>query len=237
MSDKINAINLFGIYDGHGGSKVSEYIAEHIPTYYCHPYLKTPFCKKYHNSTFETIQKKILETKFGYSMGSTCLLNIMYKYNDEYHMNICNIGDSRLTIVYKDGQSKQITTDHKPDDANETQRIKKMGGDIYLDSEGIYRIGDLSLSRAFGDGDNAPYISQKPDIYYKKICPSTKYIVMGCDGLWDVVKNNELFKLLEKFKENGYAENLASCLATECLNRNCTDNISIIIIEINEEIK
>ena len=231
-SDKLNAVNLFGIYDGHGGSKVSEYLADNIPTYYCYPNLKTPFSKEYHNATFETIQKKLLETKFGYSMGSTCLLNIMYKYNDEYHMNIANIGDSRLTIVYKDGRSTQITNDHKPDDSGETQRIEKMGGEIYLDSEGVFRIGDLSLSRAFGDGDNAPYISQKPDVYYKKICSLTKYVVMGCDGLWDVVQNDELFKLIEEFKKNGCAENLASCLATECLKRGCTDNISIIIIEI-----
>ena len=231
-SKKINAINLFGIYDGHGGSKVSEYLAENIPTYYCYPDLQTPFSKEYHTNTFEEIQKKLLEKKIGYSMGSTCLLNIMYKYKDEYHMNIVNIGDSRLTTVYKDGQSKQITTDHKPDEESETQRIQKMGGEIYLDSEGVCRIGDLSLSRAFGDGDNAPYISQKPDVFYKKVCPETKYIVMGCDGLWDVVKNEELYKLLEDFKKNGCAENLASCMATECLKRGCTDNISIIIIEI-----
>ena len=34
VSEKLNAINLFGIYDGHGGSNVSEYLAENIPTYY-----------------------------------------------------------------------------------------------------------------------------------------------------------------------------------------------------------
>ena len=232
VSEKINQINLLGIYDGHGGSKVSEYLAENIPTYYCYPHLKTPFSKEYHDTTFETIQKKILETEYGYSMGSTCLLNIMYKYKDDIHMNIVNLGDCRLTIVYKNGKSVQITNDHKPDDLDETNRIEKMGGEIYLDSEGVCRIGDLSLSRAFGDGDNAPYISQKPDVYYKKICPLTQYIVMGCDGLWDVVQNNELFKLLEEFKKKGCNDNLASCLASECLKRGCTDNISIIIIEI-----
>jgi serine/threonine protein phosphatase PrpC len=231
-SDKLCPINLFGVYDGHGGSKVSEYLAENIPSYYCYPHFKTPFSKEYHINTFEEIQKKLLEKKIGYSMGSTCLLNIMYKYKDEYHMNIINIGDSRLTLVYKNGQSKQITTDHKPDEEFEIKRIEKMGGEIYLDSEGVCRIGDLSLSRAFGDGDNAPYISQKPDVFYKKICKDTKYIVMGCDGLWDVVNNEELFELLENFKKKGCSENLASCVATECLKRGCTDNISIIIIEI-----
>lgn len=231
-TNKINPINLFGIYDGHGGELVSSYLAENIPIYYCNPEFKAPFSKEYHTTTFERIQKQLLETNYGYSMGSTCLLNIMYKYKDEYHMNIVNVGDSRLTIVYKDGQSKQITVDHKPDDEHETQRIEKMGGEIYLDSEGVCRIGDLSLSRAFGDGDNAPYISQKPDVYYKKICSQTKYVVMGCDGLWDVIKNEELFKLLENFSLNKTNENIASLLATECLNRGCTDNISIIIIKV-----
>ena len=236
-SDKLNPINLFGIYDGHGGSKVSEYLSKNIPTYYCHPQMKTPFNKEYHVNLFDEIQKKLLEKKIGYSMGSTCLLNIMYKYKDEHHMNIVNIGDSRLTIVYKNGSSKQITVDHKPDNDDEIQRIQKMGGEIYLDSENVYRIGDLSLSRAFGDGDNAPYISQKPDVFYKKICDDTKYVVMGCDGLWDVVENEELFDLLDEFKKQGCSENLASCMATECLKRGCTDNISIIIIEILEKDK
>jgi serine/threonine protein phosphatase PrpC len=230
-NDKLCPINLFGIYDGHGGTKVSEYLEENIPSYYCYPHLETPFSKEYHINTFEEIQKKLLEKKIGYSMGSTCLLNIMYKYKNDYHMNIVNIGDSRLTIVYTNGNTKQITIDHKPDEEIEIKRIEKMGGEIYLDSEDVCRIGDLSLSRAFGDGDNAPYISQKPDVYYKKICDDTKYIVMGCDGLWDVVKNEELSGLLTQFKKNGSSENLASCLATECLQRDCTDNISIIIIE------
>jgi serine/threonine protein phosphatase PrpC len=235
QTSKINPINLFGIYDGHGGEQVSKYLSENIPIYYCNPESKPPFSKEYHTAIFESIQKKLLTTDFGHSMGSTCLLNIMYKYKDEYHMNIVNVGDSRLTIVYKDGQSKQITNDHKPDDEHETIRIEKMGGEIYLDSEGVCRIGDLSLSRAFGDGDNAPYISQKPDVYYKKICNLTKYIVMGCDGLWDVVKNEELFVLLEKFSLNKSTENIASLLAEECLSRGCSDNISIIIIKTDLE--
>lgn len=230
MEDK-TSINLLGIYDGHGGIKVSQYLEDNIPTYYCYPTLIVPFSKEYHTKIFEHIQKKILEKKFGYTMGSTCLLNIIYKYKNDYHMNIINLGDCRLTIVYSNGLHKQITSDHKPDDVVEKERIQKIGGDIYHDTEGICRIGDLSVSRAFGDGDNAPYISQKPDVYYKKINKLTKYIVMGCDGLWDVITNDELYKLLENYKKKNIV-NLASELATEALCRGSTDNISVIIIEV-----
>jgi serine/threonine protein phosphatase PrpC len=231
---KINPINLLGIYDGHGGGSVSKYLSKNIPSYYCNLKIQPPFSKDYHNLTFETIQQKLLSSKIGYSMGSTCLLNIMYKYKNDIHMNIVNLGDSRLAIVYKNGTTIPITNDHKPDDELEAERINKMGGDVYLDTEGVCRVGDLSLSRSFGDEDNAPYISQKPDVYYKKLCEETKYIVMGCDGLWDVIQNDEMFELLETLKKKKYNENLASCLANECLKRGGTDNISIIIVEINK---
>ena len=90
---------------------------------------------------------------------------------------------------------------------------------------------DLSLSHAFGDEDNAPFISQIPDIYIKEITTDTKYIVMACDGLWDVIDNKDLFNLLNFYKKNK-SVNYASDLANEALKRGSTDNISIIIIEI-----
>lgn len=229
-NDKINDINLFGIYDGHGGDKISKYLSEEIPIYYCCKNKKYPFSKKYHENVFIDIQNKILKLKEGNISGSTCLLNIMYKYDDELHFNTVNLGDSRLVIVYNSGFYKQITVDHKPDDKIEKKRIEKIGGDVYKDSEGVYRIGDLSLSRAFGDGDNAPYISQTPDVYYNKITQHTKYIVMACDGLWDVIENKELFELLEGYKSNN-SKNLAVNLANEALKKGSYDNVSIIIIE------
>jgi serine/threonine protein phosphatase PrpC len=54
---------------------------------------------------------------------------------------------------------------------------------------------------------------------------------MACDGLWDVIKNEELFELLNKFKENG-TSNLAVDLAKHALDVGTTDNVSIIIIEL-----
>lgn len=236
----LNTINMLGIYDGHGGTFVSEFLEKNLPKYYCDFNLEPPFSEEYHCDLFESLQKKLLETKKGYVCGSTCLLNIMYKYfnnktkKDDIHMNIINLGDCRLVIVYTDGTCKQVTTDHKPDDPLERIRIKKMGGEIYEDSVGVERIGDLSVSKAFGDGDNAPYISQKPDVFYKKITSKTKYVVMGCDGLWDVIENKDLFDLLNNFKESG-SKNLAADLAQKALKKGTTDNVSVIIIEIENE--
>ena len=226
-----NEINLFAIYDGHGGDWVSKYLEANIPNYYMNKKFSPPFDEDYHTQVFQIIQNQLLKKEKGYSNGSTCLLNIMYKYKNDIHMNIVNLGDSRLSIVYVGGESVQVTTDHKPDHKVEKLRLEKMGGDVYKDSEGVFRIGDLSLSRAFGDGDNAPYISQKPDFFYKKITNSTKYIVMACDGLWDVVESESVGKVIFELAKSN-PENIAVELANWALKKGSTDNISIIIIEV-----
>ena len=232
LQSDINPINMLGIYDGHGGTFVSEFLEKNLPKFYCNKSFQLPFSEEYHYELFEFLQKKILENERGYRCGSTCLLNLMYKYGDEIHMNIINLGDCRLVIVYSNGEYKQVTTDHKPDDPKEKQRLELMGGEIYRDSEGTIRIGDLSLSKAFGDGDNLPYISQKPDVFYKRITSLSKYVVMGCDGLWDVINNEDLFGILNRFKSKG-STNLAKDLAELALEKGTTDNVSIIIIELD----
>ena len=229
-NENMNNINIFGIYDGHGGSEISKYVSEELPLHYCAKGKNCPFKKKYHESVFNHLQEKILNKKEGQSAGSTCLLNIMYKYQDELHFNTVNLGDSRLVVVYKSGHTKQITTDHKPEDTIEKRRIEKIGGEIYKDSEGVFRVGQLSLARAFGDGDNAPYISQVPDVYYNKITNNTKYIVMACDGLWDVVDNKDLSSLLDGYKKEN-SKNIAANLAQEALKKGSYDNVSIIVLE------
>ena len=58
----VNDINMLSIYDGHGGTHVSEYLEKTLPKYYCNLNLEPPFSKEYHCELFECLQKKILKT-------------------------------------------------------------------------------------------------------------------------------------------------------------------------------
>ena len=223
-------INLFGLYDGHAGTFVSNYLKNNIPYYYLNPRLSYPLTLSNHTKIFENIQKKLLNYEEGYECGSTCLLSLMYKHKNSYYMNLVNLGDCRCVVVYENGSNKQITTDHKPDETNERRRLNKMGGDVYRDSEGTFRIGNLSLSRAFGDGDTSPYISQIPDCFYFRITEQTKYVVLGCDGLWDVIDNSEISSLIYKCKKMEI-DNIAVFLAQTALEKGSTDNVSVIVLE------
>ena len=223
-----NLINFFGIYDGHGGNKVSKFLEKNMPKIYLNKNLTFPLSKQQHYKIFNDLQKKIIETKDGFESGSTSLICIFYRYNDDLYINTLNLGDCRCVFVYNDDKIKVITTDHKPNEINEKKRIKNLGGKIWKDEENTFRIKELSVSRCFGDNDTAPYISQQPDITIHKITNNLKYIVLGCDGLYDVINNDEIPELLKNFKGKNYAVELVKYV----INKGTTDNVSVIVIEL-----
>lgn len=228
-----NNIKLFGVYDGHGGTYVSEFLEKYIPEFYCSSKLKPPFNEKFHYEVFDFIQKKVLSNKKGFGAGSTCCLAMMYKdENGEDIINVVNVGDSRACIVKKNKKVKQVTVDHKPDNLKEKERIEKSGGEIYMDTEGIPRVGDLSLSRAIGDGDQLPHITHRPDTKIIKNIKKIKYLVIGCDGLWDVVLNDEIGDLIDEFLKKTNNPNPAKDLAELAIKRGSGDNVSVIIVDL-----
>jgi serine/threonine protein phosphatase PrpC len=124
--------------------------------------------------------------------------------------------------------------DHKPASPSEKQRITKQGGVVYFD--GIdWRIDNLSLSRAFGD-TSSPHTSPVPDVYDYKLCSNDKFIILACDGLWDVIDNRTAVNFVLHFcydvKGNRINENvnIAEKLARYAIEMGSTDNVSIIIL-------
>jgi serine/threonine protein phosphatase PrpC len=228
-------LNIFGIYDGHGGKFVSKFIAEKLPKYFYNKNIILPLTSKYIKKCFENIQT-YLEKKYqdkALKCGSTCIMAIDYIYNHKRIIDIINLGDCRC-VISKNNIGLVMTKDHKPHWPEEAERISKMGGKIYHDGYD-WRIGDLSVSRAFGDIDNKPYISSVPDIFRHNITSKDQFMIIGCDGLWDVIENQEAvnFILLNAYDKNGNrikSSNLANKLADLAIKKGSTDNVSIIII-------
>jgi serine/threonine protein phosphatase PrpC len=58
---------------------------------------------------------------------------------------------------------------------------------------GIYRVnGNLALSRAIGDRSERPAVTSKPDVSTYRIEEGDEFIVLGSDGLWDVMSSQEV---------------------------------------------
>ena len=242
--ENMNNINFFGVYDGHGGKDVSKYLKENLSNYFTDKINQFNISdsvnfKKYIEKIFDHLQSK-LEIKFkniSYTIGSTALIIIMFKHNNDIYSYVANIGDCRSILCDSKNIPRQLTNDHKPNQIKEKNRIQNLGGKIYFDGYD-WRIGDLSVSRAFGDMDSAPYVTHKPEIFKYKIKKNDKFIVIGCDGLWDVMTNKNVNDfILDKINKikitemSGYSNNnIAYLLANYAIKKGSTDNISIIII-------
>jgi len=109
-----------------------------------------------------------------------------------------NAGDSRGVLCRDGGAAYALSDDHKPSAAVEIARIEKAGGFVNVNG----RInGNLNLSRSIGDmkykqvGSLLPseqMITAEPDITVTEILPTDKFFTLACDGVWDVLSNQEI---------------------------------------------
>jgi serine/threonine protein phosphatase PrpC len=114
---------------------------------------------------------------------------------------ICaNAGDSR-TVLARGGRAKDMSEDHKPDNPGELSRIQRSGGFV---EEGRVN-GMLALSRALGDfeyknNSSLPArdqaVSAFPDVRIEPLDPQTQFVLLACDGIWDVKSSQEAVDFL-----------------------------------------
>jgi serine/threonine protein phosphatase PrpC len=127
------------------------------------------------------------------SSHTGCTANVVLMTPKKYY--IANAGDSR-SVLCRAGQAIQLSEDHKPENAEEEQRIRKAGGTISMGRVN----GGLNLTRSFGDFDykqntNLPWheqmITAKPDIKeVERDVEKDEFIIVGCDGIWEKYVDN-----------------------------------------------
>ena len=239
QNPQINNIDFFAIYDGHGGPEVSNYVKDNLPEYFIDKRIEYPLSKRYVFNVYDYIQNSLQNFQPAQYSGSTGLVVIMFKHKGSLYLNIISNGDCRC-ILCRDNFALPLTKDHKPHWPEERHRIERAGGRISFDGYD-YRISrggsSLSVSRSFGDFDTVPYITHKPDIFRYALDTKDKFIVMACDGLWDVLKNDEVANfILTNCYDNtlnnriNQQVNVAEKLAAYALDKGSTDNITIIVI-------
>ena len=149
--------------------------------------------------------------------GTTCLL--LFILNN--YLICSNIGDSICVLFNCSDEDRwtheMISKIHKPDIPYEKERILSNGGVIhpYYDEYGIFEgpnrvyvkgktYPGLSLTRSIGDLEAEKIgIISEPEIFVKKLDSTCKYIVMGSDGLWDVIKPYDVRRIVTPFYLRG----------------------------------
>jgi protein phosphatase 2C len=159
-------------------------------------------------------------------------------------VSVGNCGDSRAIVLHRDGKVNVLTTDHRPDSqqSSESKRIRALGGKVTSVS-GVLRVnGNLNLTRSLGDNYMKPFISSEPALFKYTLTATEKYIVVGTDGLWDVVENKDVFDRLEargrKWNMSKELlpedENMAHELLKLAIENKTFDNTSIVVLELRD---
>lgn len=222
------SVCLFGIFDGHGGSRAAEYLKDHLfENLMKHPKFltdtKLAISETYQQTDAEFLNSEKDNFRDDGSTASTAVLvdNRLY---------VANVGDSR-TVISKAGKAIALSEDHKPNRSDERKRIENAGGVVMW--AGTWRVGGvLAMSRAFGNRMLKPFVVAEPEIQDQEIDEETEVLVLASDGLWDVVQNEDAVSLARA--EEG-AEAAARKLTEAAFNRGSADNITCIVVRFNHE--
>lgn len=112
-------------------------------------------------------------------------------------VTVANAGDSRAVICRAGGIAEPLSLDHKPSQQREMSRITRAGG--FVNQFGRVN-GNLNLSRSVGDlkykqtanlSPSDQMITAQPDITQILLEENDEFILLGCDGIWDCLSNEE----------------------------------------------
>ncbi|KAI0527738.1 phosphatase 2C-like domain-containing protein [Xylaria bambusicola] len=138
-----------------------------------------------------------------------------------------NVGDARI-ILCRAGKALRLSYDHKGSDENEGKRIANAGGLILNNRVN----GVLAVTRALGDSYMKDLVTGHPYTTETVIQPELdEFIIIACDGLWDVCSDQEAVDLIRDKPDPVAASKL---LVDHALARFSTDNLSCMIIRFDK---
>ena len=253
--------NIFSVMDGHGvnGHLVSRFVTKYFTSFF-KKNKKMNSSNSSEDQIFYRLKKNdhdVLKRAFRHAerdieknsdidanfSGTTCVM--VFQVGNRI---LCgNVGDSRAIIV-KGDKAIPLSIDQKPDDPEESKRIKENGGEISQYEEdgeksGPFRVWQkgevypgIAMSRSIGD-----FIASKlgvipePKFIDEKIDKDTKFIVVASDGIWEFLDNdtvkNMVMPFYEKNDPNGACKELVK-KATEVWNQEdvVVDDITVVVV-------
>ncbi|KAG0071236.1 Protein phosphatase 2C 1 [Linnemannia elongata] len=136
-----------------------------------------------------------------------------------------NVGDARAVLSHKE-RAVRLSYDHKGSDHTEAQRILDVGGFVMNNRVN----GVLAVTRALGDSSMKEFIIGAPYTTRTEIGADNPYLILACDGLWDVCSDQEAVELV---KEVVCPTKASQLLLEHALQKFSTDNISVMVVRLN----
>ncbi|KAL7869436.1 hypothetical protein AOLI_G00134240 [Acnodon oligacanthus] len=235
--------SFFAVYDGHAGSRVANYCSKHLLEHIITS-----------SEDFRPGPDSVEGVKSGIRSGFLKIDEYMRNFSDlrngmdrsgstavgvllsPEHLYFINCGDSRA-VLSRAGQVRFSTQDHKPCNPREKERIQNAGGSVM-----IQRVnGSLAVSRALGDydykcvdgkGPTEQLVSPEPEVFeIPRVPEEDEFVVLACDGIWDVMSNEELCEFVRSRLEVwDDLEKVCNSVVDTCLHKGSRDNMSVVLV-------
>ncbi|OWF39618.1 probable protein phosphatase 2C T23F11.1 [Mizuhopecten yessoensis] len=231
---------FFGVFDGHGGAKIAQYAGINLhKKIVSHPaYSQGNVPEAIRQGFLGLDEEMIKDEAMKEELAGTTAVITIFKGNTIY----CgNVGDSRAVVSIK-GTVEQLSHDHKPGNESETKRIISAGGWVEFNRVN----GNLALSRALGDfvfkknekkGPEEQIVTAYPDVIENRITPDHEFLVIACDGIWDVLTSQEVVDFVRARIAQGMEPDIiCEELMTRCLAPDCQmgglgcDNMTVVLV-------
>jgi len=250
---------FYAVFDGHGGDKASHYCEKHMKDYVFDSMdsvsdeFNVEEMKKAFTEAFVELDKKFLDKRV--DDGSTACVAYVANDGKQSKLYVANAGDSRAIVACADGSVVEMSEDHKPDLPSERKRIEAAYHEVIVIQDvyqgkriKIARVdGMLAVARAIGDGSLKDDMSQPeksavtsiPDVRELVLDKEKhKYLIIACDGIWDVYKNEEVAGIVveelgtDKSKPVDTAEldRVAKVVVDGAIFRGSMDNCTVVIV-------
>lgn len=193
---------LFGVCDGHGvyGKEISAFIASKIPAFLQNKAINAGVLGEAVIYIDQQLKNCGYDTSYS---GSTLVLCLIQKFK----LYTANVGDSRAVLGRRGfirWECIPLTVDHKPEVPQENLRIKNCGGRVAASGNvGPLRVWmpdknspGLAMSRSLGDSSvHSIGVSSEPDIFERILGEDDEFIVLGSDGLFEFLSNQDVVSI------------------------------------------
>ncbi|WCJ28712.1 protein kinase family protein / protein phosphatase 2C (PP2C) family protein [Euphorbia peplus] len=227
-------VHVFGIFDGHRGAAAAQFSVQALPGILkssiftrspadalCEAFVSTDVAFR---NELESLRKSKGVIQKDLHPGCTALAALIVKDK----LFVANAGDCRA-ILCRAGCVFHLSKDHVASCIEERERVVDAGGEVKWQVD-TWRVGPaaLQVTRSIGDDDLKPFVTAEPEITETSLSEEDEFLVMASDGLWDVVSNEEVIRIIrDTVKEAGMC---SKRLATEAAERGSKDNITVIVI-------
>lgn len=137
-------------------------------------------------------------------------------------LHAANVGDARV-VVSQNQTALRLSWDHRAEDPGEVERIEKAGGFVFRNRV----LGILAVTRSLGDHAVKEFVIGAPHTSSLENARTGDFVILACDGLWDVFSDQEAIDMVLKTKEG--TSDVSKVLVDEAIRRGSTDNITVVV--------